>query len=44
MDLSDAYANGAYIKGAETFPPRWAAEAAAFRENVGNRARLDLRA
>ncbi|SDY77620.1 alpha/beta hydrolase fold [Jannaschia faecimaris] len=29
--LDDAYANAAYIDGAMEFPPRWAAEAAAFR-------------
>ncbi|MBE1283721.1 MAG: alpha/beta hydrolase fold domain-containing protein [Rhodobacteraceae bacterium] len=42
MDLSDAYANGPYIAGADAFPPRWAAEAARFREELGDRARLDL--
>jgi acetyl esterase/lipase len=42
MDLSDAYANGAYIAGADTFPPRWAAKAAAFRDEVGSRAQLDI--
>lgn len=31
MDWDDAYSNGAYIKGAEAYPPRWASEAAAFR-------------
>lgn len=29
--LDDAYANGDYIPDAEAYPPRWAAEAAAFR-------------
>ncbi len=29
--LDDAYLNADYIPGAETFPPRWQAEAAAFR-------------
>ena len=42
MDLSDAYANGAYIPNAESYPPRWAAEAAAFRDHLGNRAELDI--
>ncbi len=39
----DAYSNGKYIAGAETFAPRWAAEAAAFREEMlaTGRARLD---
>ncbi|WP_299422996.1 alpha/beta hydrolase [uncultured Shimia sp.] len=31
MDWDDAYSNGAYIEGAEAYPPRWASEAAAFR-------------
>ena len=30
-DWDDAYANGAHIPGAEAYPPRWAAAAAAFR-------------
>lgn len=30
-DWDRAYANGAFIAGAEAFPPRWAAEATAFR-------------
>lgn len=42
QDLSADYANGAVIAGAETFPPRWAAEAAAFRAALGARARLNL--
>lgn len=40
MELDDAYANGAYIEGAETYPPRWAAAAAAMREKLGGRALL----
>jgi hypothetical protein len=40
MDL--AYANGAFIAGAETYPPQWEAEAAAFRDSLGARARLGL--
>lgn len=32
MKLDDAYANVPYIPGGEGYPPRWAAEAAAFRE------------
>ncbi|MBN2906571.1 MAG: alpha/beta hydrolase [Rhodobacteraceae bacterium] len=31
MDWDDAYANAAHIPGAEEYPPRWDAEAAAFR-------------
>lgn len=42
MDWDDAYANGAHIPGAADFPPRWAAEAAAFRESRADRAELDL--
>ena len=42
-DLSDDYANAAYIPGAEAFVPRWQAEAAAFRATLGPRARLGLR-
>ncbi|MGK7654726.1 alpha/beta hydrolase [Roseovarius sp. B08] len=32
MKLDDAYANVPHIPGGEDYPPRWAAEAAAFRE------------
>jgi acetyl esterase/lipase len=32
MDWDDAYANAAYIEGADAFPDRWAAEAAAYRD------------
>lgn len=39
-DMDDAYANGAYIDGAEAYPPRWAAEAEAFRASLGSRAQL----
>ncbi|WP_299047023.1 alpha/beta hydrolase [uncultured Tateyamaria sp.] len=41
-DMDDAYANGAYIEGAADYPPRWAAEAEAFRTSLGARARLGL--
>lgn len=41
-DLTDAYENGAYIGGAASFPPRWATEAAAFRERMGAAIRRDL--
>lgn len=41
-DLSDAYANGAYIADAQDYPPRWMAEAAEFRANLGARAHLDI--
>ncbi len=44
MDIDDAYSNGKYIAGAEDFPPRWLAEAAAFRDQARARslARLGL--
>ena len=32
MDYDDAYANVPHIPGGEDYPPRWAAQAAAFRE------------
>lgn len=38
--LDAAYANAPHIPGAETYPPRWRAEAAAFRATA--RAELDL--
>ncbi|MEL7132710.1 MAG: alpha/beta hydrolase [Pseudomonadota bacterium] len=41
-DMDDAYANGAYIDGAADYPPRWSAQAKAFREDLGARARLGL--
>jgi arylformamidase len=40
-DADLAYSNGAFIPGAADYPPRWAAEAAAFRASLGARARLD---
>ena len=42
-DLTDAYANAAYIPGGEGFPARWQALAAAFRAQMGGRARLGMR-
>jgi len=42
MKLDDAYANGPYIANAETYPPRWAEQAATFRETLGARARIGL--
>ena len=41
-DWDDAYANGAHIPGADGFPPKWAAAAAAFRDGLGPRAEIDL--
>lgn len=42
MDLDDAYANGPYIPHADTYPPKWAKEASAFRTALGKRAALDV--
>ena len=42
MDLDDAYANAAHIPGGADYPARWAATAAAFRDALGDRARLGL--
>ena len=42
MDLDDAYANAPYIPDAESYPPRWAADAVQFREKMGARAELDV--
>lgn len=37
-----AYANGAFIAGADAYPPRWRTQAAAFRDGLGRRARLGI--
>ncbi|MDW3223288.1 MAG: alpha/beta hydrolase [Paracoccaceae bacterium] len=42
MPLDDAYANAAYITGADAYPPRWEATAAAFRTRLGARAETGL--
>jgi len=42
VDYDRAYANGPFIPGAETFPPRWTREAAAFRAALGQRARTAI--
>lgn len=42
MSLDDDYANGAYIKGGDTYFARWQRQAAAFRDVMGPRARLGL--
>lgn len=42
MELDDAYQNAAYIDGAESFPLRWASEAAAYREELGARAEVGI--
>tara|TARA_R110002049_G_scaffold117332_3_gene270623 strand:+ start:16369 stop:17157 length:789 start_codon:yes stop_codon:yes gene_type:complete len=43
MKLDDAYANAAYIEEADSFPPRWQQEAAAFRDGLGARAQIGVR-
>lgn len=42
MDMDRAYANGAFIAGAEGFVPRWQRDAAAFRGALGARAQLGV--
>ncbi len=42
MQLDDAYANAAYIEGAEDYPPRWQKAAAAFRKQLGFRAQKNI--
>lgn len=42
MDMDRAYANGAFIAGAETYPPKWAAKAAEFRAGLGARSKLGV--
>lgn len=42
MDLSDDYANGAYVEGSEAYPEIWSNAAARFREETGANARLDV--
>jgi acetyl esterase/lipase len=42
LDPDRAYQNGAFIAGAEAFPPRWKAAAQAFRDSLGSRAELGL--
>ena len=42
MTLDDAYANAPYIVGAQTFPPKWDATAAAFRKALGARAEQNI--
>ena len=41
-DPDRAYANGAFIQGAEDYVPRWQSRAAAFRATLGPRAQLNL--
>ena len=42
MDMDRAYANGAFIAAAETYPPKWDAAAQNFRASLGARARLGM--
>lgn len=41
-DPDRAYSNGAFIAGSEAYPTRWASRSAAFREQLGDRARLGI--
>lgn len=41
-DLTDTYANAAHIAGGDDYLPRWMADAAAFRDRLGDRASLNL--
>lgn len=41
-DMDRAYANGAFVPGSVVLPDRWQRLAAAFRDGLGNRARLGL--
>ncbi len=41
-DWDDAYANGAYIEGADDFPSRWARAALEFRQTMGTRQLADI--
>ena len=41
-DWDDAYANGPHIDGAETYPPMWQQRAADYRQELGERAELDI--
>ena len=42
MDMDTAYANAPFIPGSADYPARWAADAAAFRDALGARARLAI--
>ncbi|WP_420406345.1 alpha/beta hydrolase [Nisaea sp.] len=42
VDWDDAYANGPHIDGAETYPALWASRAGSFRNELGDRAELDI--
>lgn len=42
MELDNDYANGAYISGADSFPPRWIAQSKTFREALGARSHVSI--
>jgi arylformamidase len=42
MEFDAAYDNAGHVASSATYPPKWAAAAAAFRDALGARARLDL--
>ena len=41
-DWSDAYANGAHIPNSQDYPPRWQAQAQAWREHLSTQGRAQL--
>lgn len=41
-DWDDAYSNSAYIEGAVDYPPRWAADAQAYRDAMSSESRCTL--
>lgn len=42
MELDDAYANAAHIPDSDLYPPRWAAQARAFRDRLSAEGRAEL--
>ncbi len=42
MDMTREYQNGAFIPGSDALPALWATKAAAFRNSLSDRARIDL--
>lgn len=43
MTLDDAYDNSGHVEGAADYPPRWTAQAQAFRDSLGARAQMGVR-
>lgn len=42
VDLTDAYTNGKYIRGADSFAPKWVIQSKAFREALTDKDRCQL--